>query len=62
MKHKVQPIPDFTLNNIPHKLLPFGQAIILVGRVVNKLVKAHNDLAVDVEAMRRESDQAKEGK
>lgn len=50
MSKIVAPIPEFSLNNIPGKLLPFGEAIMMVARVVNKLVKAHNELVRELEA------------
>lgn len=50
MAQTVKPIPEFSLNNIPRKLLPFGEAIMMVARVVNKLVKAHNGLVKELES------------
>ena len=44
MANKVKPIPEFSLNNIPYKLVAFGEAIMMIARVVNNLMKEHNDL------------------
>jgi len=44
MANKVDEIPDFKLNNLRGDFIPISQAIIMVARVVNKLVKEHNNI------------------
>lgn len=43
MTHRIDEL-DFKLNNVPIKYVAFGEAIMLIGRKVNEIIRAINDL------------------